>query len=48
MDSTVLSENLNKSLINLQTHNNKVHKEIIKKKDYIKSKILVLNSIFIE
>jgi len=36
MDSTVLSENLNKSLINLQTHNNKVHKEIIKKKDYIK------------
>jgi len=36
MDSTVLSENLNKSLINLQTHNNKVQKEIIKKKDYIK------------
>jgi len=36
MDPTVLSENLNKSLINLQTHSNKVHKERKKKKDYIK------------
>jgi len=36
MDPTVLSENLNKSLINLQTHSNKVHKEITRKKDYIK------------
>ena len=43
MDPTVLSENLNKSLINLQTHSNKIHKEITRKKDYIKSKILVID-----
>jgi len=33
MDPNILSKHLNKSLIHLQTQSDKVHKEIIKKKN---------------
>jgi len=36
MDPNILSKHLNKSLIHLQTQSDKVHKEIIKKKIFIK------------